>query len=230
MQRDDALSLPEEILLLALHDENGTIGIESYFSYAVGGAVLAELVMRERVRLEASRKKKFVTVANLAPTGRPFLDDCLARIGEDEKQRPAETWVSRFAETKELKHRLALQLCDRGILRADEDKVLLLFTRRIYPEVDSRPEHELIERLRRAIFSDAGSVDPRTAVLVALANHAGLLVNAFDKKALKVRKQRIEQIGNGEATSQATREAIEAMQAAVFVACIVPAILVTTTS
>lgn len=230
MRNDQALSLPEEILLLALHDEKGTIGIESHYPYAVGGAVLAELVMRGRVQLEDAGKKKLVRVVDRAPTGRPFLDDCLARIGEDRKQRSAETWVSRFAETKQLKHRLAQQLCDRGILRADESKVLLLFTRRIYPEVDSRPEHELIERLRRAIFSDAGEVEPRTAVLVSLAHHASLLPNAFDKKELKARKKRIEQIGNGEATSQATKEAIEAMQAAVFVACIVPVIVVTTSS
>ena len=230
MHDDHALSLPEEILLLALHDEKGTIGMESHYSYAVGGAVLAELVLRGRVRLEESGKKKFVRLESAQPTGSPFLDDCLARIDEDKKRRPAQTWVSRFAETKQLKHRLAQQLCDRGILRADEDRVLLLFTRRIYPEVDSRPEHELIEKLRRAIFSDVGTVEPRTAVLISLAHHAGLLPNAFDKKELKARKKRIEQIGNGEATSQATKEAIEAMQAAVFVACILPTIIVTTTS
>jgi len=230
MRNDKSLSLPEEILLLALHDEKGTIGMGSTYSYAVGGAVLAELLMRGRVRLEASGKKKLVTLTTAEPTGRAFLDDCLARIDEDSKQRPAETWVSRFAAAKQLKHRLAEQLCERGILRADEDQVLLLFTRRIYPEVDSRPERELIERLRRAIFSDAGQVEPRTAVLISVAHHAGLLANAFEKRELKARKARIEQIGTGDATSQATKEAIEAMQAAVFVACILPTIIVTTSS
>ena len=177
-----------------------------------------------------SGTKKFVSLVTATRTGRPFLDDCLTRIDEDSKRRMAQTWVSRFAETKRLKHRLAKQLCDRGILRADEDKILLLFTRRVYPEVDPKPERELVERLRRAIFSDTDSVDPRTAVLVSLAHHAALLPNAFGKKELKARKARIEKIGNGDATSQATKEAIEAMQAAVFVACILPAIMATTTS
>lgn len=229
MRRNDALSLPEEIMLLALHDEKGTVALESRYPYAVGGAVLAELVMRERVRLEKSGKKMLVRLTSSRPTGRPFLDDCLERINDDTRLRPAETWVSRFAETKQLKHRLAQQLCDRGILRADEDKILLLFTRQVYPEVDPRPEKELVERLRRAIFTN-GEVDPRTAVLVSLAHHSGLLPNAFDKKKLKDRKVRIERIGEGDATSEATKQAIEAMQAAVFVACVLPAIIVTTTN
>ena len=229
MNRSDSLSLPEEILLLALRDEEGTIEMGSMYQYAIGGAVLAELVMRQRVRLEGSGKKRIVALVDAGPTGKPFLDDCLGRIGESKKQRSAQDWVTRFANTKQLKHRLAEQLCALGILRTDEDKVLLLFTRRIYPEIDSRPEQDLVERLRQAIFSDSNRLEPRTAVLVALAHKAGLLANAFDKRDLKARKARIEQIVDGEVTAQATQEAIEAMQAAVFVACIVPVIVTTAT-
>jgi hypothetical protein len=45
---------------------------------------------------------------------------------------------------------------------------------------------------------------------------------------LKARKTRIEQIINGEMTGKAAQEAIQAMQAAVMVACIMPAIMTTT--
>jgi len=41
-----------------------------------------------------------------------------------------------FAELKNLKHRIATQLCKRGILQAAEDKVFLFFTRKIYPEIN----------------------------------------------------------------------------------------------
>ena len=168
-------------------------------------------------------------VADGKPTGKPFLDDCLARISEDKKVRPVEKLVSRFAETKELKHRLAQQLCDLGILTADEDRILLLFTRRIYPELDPRPERELIERLRRAVLYSTGVVDPRTAVVVSLAHHSGLLRNALTKKEIKAHKARIEEIGNGDAVTEATKDAIEAVQTALLVTCIIPAVVVTTT-
>jgi hypothetical protein len=115
-------------------------------------------------------------------------------------------------------------LCERGILRAAEDTILLLFARKIYPEVNPEPERKLIERLRQAIFTDSRDVAPQTVVLVSLANSTGLLKVVFDKKELKGRKARIEEIINGEITGKAAKEAIEAMQAAVMVCCIMPAI------
>ncbi len=66
-------------------------------------------------------------------------------------------------------------------------------------------------------------------VLLSLASSADLLRHVFDKKELKARQARIEQVVNGELTGKATKEAIEAMQAAVMVACIIPAIVVTST-
>jgi len=64
-------------------------------------------------------------------------------------------------------------------------------------------------------------------VLVSLAHSAGLLPMAFEKKDLKARKARIERILAGDALAAATQEAIEAVQAAIFVAVILPAITTT---
>ena len=51
-----------------------------------------------------------------------------------------QTWVSRLTSIKHLKHIVAEELCRQGILRAEQAKVLLLFRRRVYPELDPRPE------------------------------------------------------------------------------------------
>lgn len=223
MTREATLSLPEEIMLLALHDEKGTTGLESMYQYAIGGAALAELLMRERIRIDTSRKKQ-VGVINAKPLGDPLLDECLTKLVEARKPAAAQTWVSRFAGVKNLKHLLAERLCDRGILRADKDKVMLLFSRRTYPEIDPEPEQALVERLRQAIFTENNHLDPRTVVLVALANSASLLNNVFDKKDLKARKDRIARVVEGDAMAEATKEAIEAVQAAIMVAVILPTI------
>jgi hypothetical protein len=53
------------------------------------------------------------------------------------------------------------------------------------------------------------------------------LPNCFSKKELKDHKKRIDQIVNGEITGKATKEAIEAMQAAIMIACIMPTIITT---
>ncbi len=224
------LFLHEELMLLALRDEEGTIASRTMYKYAIGAAVLSELLLNKRIAVEESKKKKFVNLVSSQPFGEALIDQCLEKICNAKKRTSLQTWVSRFASVKNLKHRVARQLCERGILRADEDKIFLLFARKIYPEVNPEPERKLIERLRQAIFTDSRDVDPRTVVLVSLANSTGLLKVVFDKKELKGRKARIEEIINGEITGKAAKEAIEAMQAAVMVCCIMPAIMTTTIS
>ncbi|MDT8300059.1 MAG: GPP34 family phosphoprotein [Sedimentisphaerales bacterium] len=224
MTNQTSLFLHEEVMLLALRDEEGTIASGTMYQYAIGAAILAELLLNQRIALDESNKKKLANLISPMPLGKPLIDQYLEKIGNAKRRASLQTWVSRFAGVKNLKHRIARQLCDRGILRASEDKILLLFTRKIYPEINPEPEKKLIERLRHAIFTDSREVDARTVVLVSLADSTGLLKVVFDKKELKSRKARIKEISNGEITGKAAKEAIEAMQAAVMVACIMPAI------
>lgn len=230
MPTQEPLFLHEEIMLLALRDEEGTIASGTMYSYALGGAIVAELLLHERIGVEPTDKKKRVNVLDPTPIGEPLLDECLERIKSAKRRASLQSWVSRFANLKNLKHRVAEQLCRLGILRADADKVLLIFTRKIYPEVDPEPEQELLARLEKAIFTDSEELDTRTIVVLSLANSADLLKVAFDRKKLKARKERIKQIVNGEITGKATQQAIQAMQAAVAVAVIMPAVIATTVS
>lgn len=226
MRTDNELHLYEEIMLLALRDAEGTVASGAMYSYAVGGAILAELLLEQRLCIEEPKKnKKLVTPASPEPVGDELIDECLKRIADAKRRKRPETWVSHFSSIKQLKHRVAAQLCRRGILGADEDKVLLIFTRRIYPEINPEPEQRLIERLRQAIFTNAEEIDSRTVVLVSLASSTGILPVVFNKKELKARKKRIEQITNGEVTGKAAKDAIAAMQAAVMIACITPIIV-----
>lgn len=67
-------------------------------------------------------------------------------------------------------------------------------------------------------------------VLLSLAKGANLLPTLFGKKNIKQQKRRIELIVNGEITGKATKEAIDAMQAAIMVACIIPAMMMSVTA
>lgn len=227
---NNRLPLHEEILLLSLRDEEGTIASGTMYQQAIAGALLAELLLRERVSVNESGRKKLAEVTDSKPTGNPLLDECIQVMTAASKPKALEHWVGKFAAIKQLKHRVAEPLCDRGILREEEGTILLIFSRRIYPETDPRPEHEIVERLRRAVFTDERSVDPRTVVLLSLASSTGVMRHLFDKKELKQRKERIEEVVNGELVGKATGEAIQAIQVSVMVAAIMPAIIATTSS
>lgn len=222
------LYLHEEVMLLALRDEKGTVDIGSMYAYALGGALLAELLLAGRIEIEDDGRKKLVNVLDTTPLGEPILDECLQKLAAAKRRAKPETWVERFASLKNLHHRVAAGLCDRRILRQAQDKILLIFSRTIYPEINPQPERRLIERLRRAIFTDTPRVEPRTAILVSLANSADLLQIPFDRRELKRHKDRIEQLGNGQLMGHATRQAVDAAQTAILVACIVPVIVAST--
>ncbi len=202
-------------MLLALRAEKGTIESKAdMYQYALGGALLSELLLAGCLRLGEDKKKRIELVQPKAFSD-PVLDECLNLIAAAKRRRTAADWVSRFASLKKLKERVAQGLCRRGILKESEDKVLLIFTRKIYPTIDPKPEKRLIEQLRKAIFTETARLDPQTAVLLSLAHGTGMLPIHFDKKKLKSRKRHIEQITKSEAVGAATREAVEAAQAAV---------------
>lgn len=232
MDHPDALRLHHELLLLALTDRKGTIaGGASMYGFAIGGALLAELLLGQHVRVVRRGKKELLEPApGTRPTGDPLLDECLNRVRTAKRRGTAATWVSRFGHIKQLKHRVARDLCRRGVLRADEDKILGLFRRKTYPELDPKPERELIERLRAVVFGPARDADPRTLVLAALAHTSGLLNVVFDKGDLKRRKEHLQSLVNGELTGVAAKEAIEAFRATMMVATTVPVFIAVTGS
>ena len=218
-----SLFLYEEILLLALRDREGTVPLGTMYEYAIGGALLAELLLSGRIRLDSSRRK-FVQLISAESLDDTLLDECLQSIAQVTRRRTLQTWVAKFASTGQLKHRIADQLIQHGILRAGQDKVFGMFNRRIYPEVDPLPEKRSIDRVREAVFSDSISVEPRTVALVSLAYNSGLLKLVLRKEELKLRKARIERIITGELTGRAVKDAIKSVQAATTIAAIIPAI------
>jgi golgi phosphoprotein 3 len=228
MNTNGNLALYEEMLLLMLRAREGTVPAAIQCQTALGGAILAQLLLSQRIEIDGDKHSHRMTLKDKRPLGDTILDECLAKVATTRRCAQAQTWVQRFAMLRNLKHRVADRLCDRGVLRADRSSVLWIFSRRVYPEVDPRPKREMVRRLERAIFTDGSEVEARTIVLLSLAKSADLLRLIFDRKALKGRKQRIESLVNGQVAGVATRDAIQAAQAAAVVAaCIIPAVAAT---
>lgn len=224
-----SLLLHEELTLLALHDEKGTIA-SGFASFGIAGAIAAELLLQERIRIDASRRRKLVEVRNVRRVGDPVVDECLKKIRDAKRRASLQTWITRFSHVSKLRHRVAQRLCERGILRADEKQLLVIFKRRIYPEIDPGPEQEIIERLRVAIFGNDREVEPRTVVLASLAQAVSLLNPIFGRRELRPRKQRLKSLAKGDMIGRATANAVEAAQAAIAAAAVMPAIIAASTS
>ncbi|MCB2222221.1 MAG: GPP34 family phosphoprotein [Bacteroidetes bacterium] len=229
MQTDYNLHLYEKIFLLALKDKEGTFFATVNYRHALAGAMLAELLLKQYVSVENVRKRKYLKLETSKSSGDVLLDACLKKIAQAKRRAQLQTWVQRFSGLKSLKQRTAKQLCRKGILKEKEEKVLFFFKHRVYPEVNPKPEKAIIDSLEKTIFGSSTSPDPETVILISICQAVHLLPKLFDRKRLKEKKQRIKQLTEGELMGKATQEAIEAMQAAIMITTIMPAVAATST-
>ena len=214
------LWLYEEVLLVALRDDKGTVHWGIMHSTVLGGAILADLFMVGRIGLDETKRKPRVAVLNPTPTGNELVDECLQRIVDSKRLRKPEDWVMKFSNTKKLDDRAAQGLVELGALRREEGKVLFVFPSRRYPEADPTLEGAVLSRVGDAIFGVKPVEDPRTATLVSLLSAGDMLKIAFDKKQLKARKDRVKEIVSGDASGAAVKAAIEAVNAAIIAAVV----------
>ncbi len=206
------LYLYEDLLLLALHDEQGTVRLGVSDAHAMAGALLAELVMMGR--LKTSGESLEVEVVDGAPIGDALLDQVLDFVRESKEPKPLRHWLSHITHWKNLRERVADQLCDRGLIERKDETVFFVFKKTTFPELDGTHERTIVDHLRRVIFEDVQDVDARTVMMLSLAFHTRILEVVFDSKELAGRKQRIQSVIQGDASGEVVATLIQEMQMA----------------
>ena len=221
-----SLCLHEEIMLLALSDEKGTIEAGgTWYQQMVGGAVLAELAIAGRIELIEERKKHVLRVTNSNPIGNDFVDQWLAKMGEQPGTHKLADWLSKISHSSNLKQEIAQALVRRGILEEKNRTFLLIFNRTAYPESNAAPEQKIRQRLETALFTETREVSARTVALISILQNGTFLGRIFPDKPVASRQQRIDQLIAGDATGEATAKLIKSVQAAIMMACIVPIVI-----
>lgn len=221
------LPLHEEVMLLALRDEIGTISSKAqFYPQIVAGGILSELLLIDAIDISTD-KKQLVEVITGTITGNDVLDEALEKINNKSKNMPLKYWLNQIAGISKLKNKVGQSLCEKGVLREEEAKILWVFSSTRFPENDPSVEKALINRLQLAIFSDSDNIDVRTSTLLALLQQSHILEIPFDPDELKRRKQRIEALVSGTMVSDATAEVIKTIQAVIIITAIMPAIVAT---
>ncbi|MFE5908171.1 GPP34 family phosphoprotein [Streptomyces wedmorensis] len=203
------VTLAEEIMLLSLDDESGAAKERQSAAWAVAGGILLDLVLAGRVGVEGGR----LWVADPTPTDVPLLDERLRAIeawtaGRKQARKVAQ-WLTKD-HPKAVKATVE-SLRGRGLVRAEQRKVLGLFPVTRYPEADGSVERELRDRLR-AVVLDGAEPDERTAGLLALVHGAKLHRLAFPGVPRKQIAPRLDGITDGQGVAEGVRKAIRDMQ------------------
>lgn len=203
------VSLVDELLLLAYDDTSGR-DRTTFLELGLGGAILLELTMAERVDIVDGK----VRVVDASPTDDKLLNEVLRRIHEDKPRRP-QTVVQRVS--KGMKQTVLDDLVARRVLRLKSDSILGIFPFRRYLPANQAVEADARSRLRTAV--DAGrAFDARTAALASLVYALKMERAVFPDRKQRETRRVLKDISEGSWVGDATRKAVEAAQAAVMAA------------
>ena len=171
-------SLPDELLLLALHDEKGSVipAAARVLNGALIGAVLMELGLLGRLQ---EGPDGALLLADPTPTGNEILDEASSWIAQADRPRMPSYWVGRLAgRMPRLKDRFLEQLVAKGILERRERRILWIFPSRSFPLADAAAEQQARDRIR-AVILDGQEPDQRTAALIGLVRACNLTDEIF---------------------------------------------------
>ena len=223
---DLQLCLQHELILLVLDDAKGSF-TGTLYQYGLAGALLSELLLQGVIKVSLD-DEKITTVAIAKTTGDEILDEVVKLISDSKKPKSLQHWVYTVACLPRLCQRVADQLCELEILEYNESKVLWMFTRKRYPEIDASFEDAIRKRMAEVMFTTGLKADQRTSVLIALAQTSGGLNANFAPVELRKHEARITEICDGkQLASGATVEAIAAVQACMTAITVATAIATT---
>lgn len=190
--------LAEELLLLLLDDEKGTVSATAA-NAGLAGALLLDLVAAGKVDDRIARTGTEPSEPALAAAWRAI-----------DEPKPAKHWVNKLpGRLKPIKGTIAGGLVARGVLDERRHKTLGLFSSTRYPELDPGPETELRARLRRVLV-DGEEPDERTAALLGLLVPLDLVKRLVERDERKAAVARAKAIAERGPVGDAVRAAVQA--------------------
>lgn len=201
------LNLLEELLLLNIHEEKGTIPFytSTKIDVCLAGALLMELELLHRVKAN----KKALEIIDRTPTGNPNLDSLLKLIDNSKRLRSPAHWIAKSKGMfKHLRRECLEHLVDCGLLREEDRQVLVFFNSTVYPVRDDRPKKEIRERVRQTILRGE-TPSPRTAHLISLIHVSGVTHALFDKEERKEARKMIKAMVKEDQLAQAILQTIQ---------------------
>jgi len=210
------LRLAEELLLLAMNDEKGTVLIRASTAlpYGLAGALLIELVQGGLARVEG----KALIAEPRGAARDELLDGILEAVRASKKARPIGHWVGKFGRSGgKIKKRLLAGLVEKRILGLEEGRFLAIFPTTRYPQADPRPEYALRERVR-AVLRGMSRPDERTAALISLVHTCELVGAIFERGERREANKRAKEIGKSQPIGSAVARTVQAVRAAVIMA------------
>jgi hypothetical protein len=189
------LTLPEELMLLALDDAQGTVIPNAQRPLRMGlvSAALTELTLSGKLRVDAQGN---VIAANTAPTGNDLLDEIANRVARSQPPRPTYHWLQSLTnDLRNIEDRVRDRLVQRGVLRQEESRKFFIIREVRFPAQNGAFEGNVRAKLRDVVINNA-QPDERTMALIGLVKMCDLVETVFPYTDWVQARQRIDQLTN----------------------------------
>jgi hypothetical protein len=196
----------EEVVLLAVNENTGELRSTREFgtAYALVGAVFFDLALARKIDTSEDE----IHIIDTTPTGNDAVDAVLAQMVQRPDLKTVRQWVEEiFLARHDLEGAALRSLIDQGILRHEVSKRLWIIDVERFPMVNQKPQQHVKVRLAQAILTD-DIPETRDIMLVAIAEHCGLLGYVLSDAQLRNRRERIQALSNVETISRKVTDAI----------------------
>lgn len=170
----DRTLIIEDVLLLMMDDRTGVPAGAGTLHHTLAAAVLAELALLGRIRVDENRA--WYRSTTVVATGDGSLPDPLLQTAYDAiAARPQDLHTMLITTGFELSGQVTERLVQRGLLRRERKKFLGLFPTTSLPATNTGHESALREQVR-AVLEDGVLPDARLAAVIAVISASGTLV------------------------------------------------------
>lgn len=216
--------IAEDLLLLLLDDESGDPLVDgTRLPRVLAGAVLLELALDGYVtpagQGEDVKRGRLAVRRTEAPAD-PILARALGVVADARRPMKPEAAIEKL--DSEVRAAVFERVIDRGWVRQSRRKVLGIFPSKVWPPVDESHERGVRHELS-GVLVEGLDPTPRAAALISLLSAVDAAAKVFPDTDRKMIRKRAKEIADGEWAGAAVRKAVDAINSAVFVAVMVPA-------
>lgn len=216
--------IAEDLLLLLLDDESGDPLVDgTRLPRVLAGAVLLELALDGYVTpadQDEDVKRGRLAVRRAEAPADPILARALGVVADARRPMKPEAAIEKL--DSEVRAAVFERVIDRGWVRESRRKVLGIFPSKVWPPVDESHERGVRHELSGVVVEGLDPT-PRAAALISLLSAVDAAAKVFPDTDRKMIRKRAKEIADGEWAGAAVRKAVDAINSAVFVAVMVPA-------
>lgn len=203
------LTLPEEILLILLDEEKGTLRtVPPTLGLVLAGAVLMELAIQNRIDCQSDT----IEIIDREPLNAPIIDKYMQRICDEPEHKKVKFWINAIADDSANIVEAGYQwMAERRFVDVREKRFLWIVISRSYSTREGTFEREMKDRVMDVLYSDE-IPDQRDMAIVSLMDAGDLFRTLLGTHELNRLRSRISDISKLDLTGQTITKLIREIQ------------------